>query len=152
YEPGDKASTVIGTPYFMPKEQFEGKVRDGRTDIYSLGVTFYYILTLKRPFDGKTPAQVLLNILKEEPTHPRELNPDVPEGIWSIIKKMMAREVEDRYSTCEDLLRDLKGYSEAAHAEETVFCPSCGFRSTSGRSSAATAGRTSPPRGRSPPS
>lgn len=127
YDPDDKASTIIGTPYFMPPEQFEGKARDGRTDIYSLGVTFYYLLTRRRPFDGSTPAQVLLNIMKQEPAPPQQYNPDVPDGISTVLKKMMARDVEQRYSTCEELLRDLKIYREAAESDVKVFCPSCGF-------------------------
>ena len=49
-------STITGTPYFMPPEQFHGDARDGRTDIYALGVTLYYLLTLRRPFEGRTPA------------------------------------------------------------------------------------------------
>jgi tetratricopeptide (TPR) repeat protein len=127
YDPDDAASTIIGTPYFMPPEQVEGKVRDGRTDIYSLGVTLYYILTLKRPFDGKTPAEVLLNIMKKDPVHPREHNPDVPDAMWKIIQKMINRDVSERYATCEELLRDLRLYQESANTEERVFCPSCGF-------------------------
>jgi len=129
YDPGDAASTVIGTPYFMPPEQFEGKVRDGRTDIYALGVTFYYILTLKRPFDGRTPAEVLLNIMKKEPVAPAEHNPEVPDELWRIIRKMIARSMDERYSTCEELLRDIKEFQAGAATEDTgvVYCPACGL-------------------------
>ncbi|MEN8150742.1 MAG: zinc ribbon domain-containing protein, partial [Planctomycetota bacterium] len=127
YDPGDAASTIIGTPYFMPPEQFEGKVRDGRTDIYALGVTLYYMLTLKRPFDGKTPAEVLLNIVKKDPVHPREHNPDISDALWKIIRKMICRNVDERYSTCEELLRDIRVYQEGESTEEKVFCPKCGI-------------------------
>ena len=51
----------------MPPEQFEGKAKDGRTDIYALGVTFYYLLTLKRPHTGNGPAQILLSVMTKEP-------------------------------------------------------------------------------------
>jgi len=127
YDPDAEASTVIGTPYFMPPEQFEGKARDGRTDIYALGVTFYYILTLKRPFDGRTPAEVLMNVLRSAPVPPMEHNPDVPEALWPIIRRMIARKLDDRYSTCDEILRDLKAFQSGADSEEKAFCTACGF-------------------------
>jgi serine/threonine protein kinase/tetratricopeptide (TPR) repeat protein len=127
YDPDAAASMVIGTPYFMPPEQFEGKARDGRTDIYALGVTFYYILTLKRPFDGRTPAEVLMNVLRSDPVPPMEHNPDVPEGLWPILRRMIARNLDDRYPTCEELARDLRDFQSGAETEEKIFCVSCGF-------------------------
>ncbi len=126
YDPSDKDSTIIGTPYFMPPEQFEGKARDGRTDIYSLGVTFYYLLTLKRPFEGRTPAEVLLNVMRTEPVTPTVHNKSVTEPLAAVVLKMMARRLEDRYASCEEVLRALRALRGDESTEDKVFCPSCG--------------------------
>jgi serine/threonine-protein kinase len=127
YDPSDKDSTIIGTPYFMPPEQFEGKAKDGRTDIYSLGVTFYYLLTLKRPFDGRTPAEVLMNVMRTAPAPLRQYTDKVPEALEKIVFRMIARRVDDRFASCDELLRALKVYRGEEAAEEKVFCPSCGY-------------------------
>ncbi|MCU0724220.1 MAG: protein kinase [Planctomycetes bacterium] len=127
YDPSDKDSTIIGTPYFMPPEQFEGKARDGRTDIYSLGVTFYYLLTLKRPFDGRTPAEVLMNVMRTDPAPLRKYTDKVPEAIEKIVFRMMARRLDERFASCDELLRALKALRGEEAAEEKVFCPSCGY-------------------------
>ncbi|MCU0726196.1 MAG: serine/threonine protein kinase, partial [Planctomycetes bacterium] len=86
-----KSTKVMGTPHFMSPEQFEGKSVDGRTDIYSLGVTFYFLLTKAKPYKGENTVQIIYSILTQEPQPVTELAPEVPEEIWRIIRKMIAR-------------------------------------------------------------
>jgi tetratricopeptide (TPR) repeat protein len=118
-------SMVIGTPFFMPPEQFEGKAKDGRTDIYALGVTFYYMLTMKRPFTGSTPAQILVAVMTREPTPIQELRPGLPDGVWKVVRKMIHRDLDQRYQNCEDIVEDLAKLRKPEEGEK-IFCPECG--------------------------
>jgi tetratricopeptide (TPR) repeat protein len=127
YDPDGAQSTVIGTPYFMPPEQFEGKAKDGRTDIYALGVTFYYMLTLKRPHTGNGPAQILLSVMTKEPKSVCDHRPDLPDGIWPIVHRMIHRDLEQRYQNCTEIIRDLEALRGGVEdEEEPIYCPSCG--------------------------
>jgi len=121
-----QASMVIGTPYFMPPEQFEGKAKDGRTDIYALGVTFYYMLTLKRPFQGSSPAQILVSIMTKEPTPVNEMRQDLPPKVWEVIRKMIHRDLDKRYHECGEVLEDLEALRSPDEGEK-VYCPDCGL-------------------------
>jgi len=127
YDPDGAQSTVIGTPYFMPPEQFEGKARDGRTDIYALGVTFYYMLTLKRPHTGNGPAQILLSVMTKEPKSVCHHRKDLPEAIWPIVLRMIHRDLDERYAHCDDIIRDLESFRGGVQDdEEPTYCPQCG--------------------------
>ncbi|MHC4821471.1 MAG: protein kinase domain-containing protein, partial [Planctomycetota bacterium] len=125
-------SMVIGTPFFMPPEQFEGKATDGRTDIYALGVTFYYMLTMKRPFTGSTPAQILVNIMTQEPTPTHELRPDLGEDIWPIVRRMIHRDLDQRYQDCDQIIADFKKFRKVEVADDKEPCPSCSHMNTEG--------------------
>lgn len=119
-------SMVIGTPFFMPPEQFEGKAKDGRTDIYALGVTFYYMLTMKRPFTGSTPAQILVGIMTKDPVPITEIRPELPEALWKIVRKMIHRDLDQRYQNCGEILDDLAKLGSADEGGDKAFCPECG--------------------------
>ena len=119
-------SMVIGTPFFMPPEQFEGKSKDGRTDIYALGVTLYYMLTMKRPFTGSTPAQILVAIMTKDPTPVGDLRPGLSDGIWKIVRRMIHRDLDQRYQDCDQILDDLARLRKPEEGGEKVFCPECG--------------------------
>jgi predicted Zn finger-like uncharacterized protein len=124
---GGAQSTVIGTPYFMPPEQFEGRAKDGRTDIYALGVTFYYMLTMQRAHTGAGPAQILLSVMTKEPTSVLEHRPDLPEGIWPIVRRMIDRDLDNRYQTCTEIVRDLEQLLGGGEEEiEQIYCGACG--------------------------
>lgn len=127
YDEAAAASTVIGTPYFMPPEQFEGKAKDGRTDIYALGITFYYMLTMQRPHTGAGPAQILLSVMTKEPPSILEHRPDLPEGLWPIVRRMIARDLDKRYSSCAQIASDLLRLTGGeVEEEEQIYCPGCG--------------------------
>lgn len=92
------AGVVVGTVHYMSPEQGNGGVLDGRTDLYSLGVTLYEMLTGKVPFDGDTPWKVLLAHQKELAPDPTLLRPDIPESLAQLVKAMLAKEPDARPS------------------------------------------------------
>lgn len=102
---------VKGTPYYMSPEQFSGKKVDGRSDIFSLGVLFFQLLTGHLPFHGDSPAVLMNCIINTPHPNPKSLNPRVPTPIGTIIDKMLAKDREKRYpraSLVADRLRQLK--------------------------------------------
>ncbi len=98
---------VLGTPYYMSPEQCDGRPVDGRADIYSLGATFYYLVTGVKPFTGDTPYQVLMKHISEPLIPPREFAPDLPDEVEAIITKMMQKNPADRYPSDSALVEDL---------------------------------------------
>lgn len=103
---------LAGTPHYMSPEQAKlqrAKV-DHRTDIYSLGVVLYEMATLKRPFEGKTSADVLSKIQTGEPRAPRSLNPTLPRDLQTICQKAMAKEPDARYASAAALRDDLRRF------------------------------------------
>ncbi len=102
-----QSGVTMGTPLYMSPEQVEGKPLDSRTDVYSLGVTCYYMLAGKPPFDGATPFDVAMKHARDEPPPLAALRPDLPEGLCAIVHKMMAKVPAQRYQTARDVLRDL---------------------------------------------
>ncbi len=101
--------TILGTPLYMSPEQADGKQIDARSDLYSLGATFYHALTGRPPFEGPTPVAIVLKHVKEtlQPAH--EVNPAVPVGISNVLSRMLAKKPEDRYLSAEAVLADLEG-------------------------------------------
>jgi tRNA A-37 threonylcarbamoyl transferase component Bud32 len=112
---GDVTMTVegqiLGTPAYMSPEQAagEGHRVDGRSDVYSLGVVLYRMLTGEMPFRGN-PRMLLHQVLREEPRPPRQLNDKVPRDLETICLKAMAKEPPRRYATARDLADDLRRF------------------------------------------
>ncbi len=100
----------VGTLRYMSPEQALAKrvVVDHRTDIYSLGVTLYELMTTQRAFDGTTRAEVLRKIAFGAPTPPRKINRDIPIPLETVILKSLARNPDDRYQTARELADDLR--------------------------------------------
>jgi serine/threonine protein kinase/Tfp pilus assembly protein PilF len=102
------AGIVIGTPEYMSPEQVDKKDVDQRSDIYSLGVILYKMLTGKVPFIGETPFSVALKHKSEAPTNPRALNAEIPEELNRIILKCLEKSLDARYQAVSELKADLK--------------------------------------------
>lgn len=108
---------VMGTVSYMSPEQARGLVVDERTDIFSLGVVLYEMITGHAPFEGKTISDVIVAILDREPTPMARFSPEIPNELERIIKKALAKDRDARYQTIKDLLIDLKGLREELEFE-----------------------------------
>ena len=98
----------MGTPYYISPEQARGQSDiDIRSDIYSLGATYYHAVCGKPPFEGPTPAVIMAKHLTEDVPGVRKLVPDCPPGVAAVAEKMLEKEREDRYQTPEALIADL---------------------------------------------
>jgi len=95
---------VIGTPEYLSPEQCEGRPIDGRSDIYSLGVTLYELLSGKTPYHADTPVSMLMKIVKGEYPPLGSIVPDIPSDIENLVKRMMATKVEQRFQNCGELI------------------------------------------------
>jgi serine/threonine-protein kinase len=101
---------LVGTPGYLSPEQCMGETLDKRTDIYSLGVTFYELLTGTMPFRADSPLALLRKILQEEPPDVATLNTQVDEATRRIVNRMIAKDRTQRYQDCHELASDLGGY------------------------------------------
>ena len=116
--PGDYRLTatgdLVGTVRYMSPEQAQGPrvLLDGRTDVYSLGVTLYELLTLRPAIEGDDRQELLRRIAEVEPVPPRRLDPAVPRDLETILLKAMAKDAADRYATAREMTDDLRRFLE----------------------------------------
>ena len=105
---------VMGTPSYMSPEQVKGRLVDGRSDIFSLGVLLYEMVTGEKPFPGQNITTVIYKIVNEEPVPPRQIDPSIHSGLSAVVMKALAKEPSARYQNCRDMLEDLKNYRSLA--------------------------------------
>jgi serine/threonine protein kinase len=107
-----KTGDFIGSPAYVSPEQAASRRKkvDERSDIYSLGVTLYELITLHQPFSGKDVAVILRNILQKDPPTPTKLNPRVPRDLETIVLKAMEKDPDKRYQSAEELGDDLRRF------------------------------------------
>lgn len=98
---------ILGTPAYMPPEQFTGASIDGRADIFSLGVVLYWMATGEQPFPGESMTAVSYKVVHTEPVPPRKLNPSIPARLEALILKCLSKSPEDRYQTGDELALEL---------------------------------------------
>ena len=101
-------NTVLGTPYYMSPEQAMGQPIDARTDIYSLGITAFHLLTGRKPFEAKSKVDVMLAQVKTPLPNIHDFV-QCDDRVVHIVEKMCAKQAKDRYQSCEELLEAIEG-------------------------------------------
>ena len=99
--------TTIGSVHYFSPEQAKGGITDAKSDLYSLGVVMYEMLTGKVPFDADTPVSIALKHMQEEAIEPIEINPEIPTAVNQIVIKAMKKDPIERYQSATEMIRDL---------------------------------------------
>ncbi|RPJ43860.1 MAG: tetratricopeptide repeat protein, partial [Deltaproteobacteria bacterium] len=123
------AGVMIGTPEYMSPEQVEGKEVDQRSDIYSLGVILFEMVTGHVPFEGDTPFTIGVKHKSERPRNPRELNSQLPEDLSRVILRCLEKDKTRRYQTAEELRTDLEKVEQGLPTTERIIAPKKSFTS-----------------------
>lgn len=103
---------AIGSVHYISPEQAKGDVTDERSDIYSLGVMMYEMLTGKKPFDGNDPIAIALLHMQSTPKKMSEINNSIPEGLEEITEKAMQKEPSKRYQTAGEMMKDIEEFKQ----------------------------------------
>ena len=109
-----KTGMVLGTPSYMSPEQLAGKKIEGRSDLFSLAVSLYQLLTGKLPFEGESMAQLMYKIANEPPTDILSVNPKVPHGVVAFLDRALAKNPDERYQSGEEFAAALRAAAGSA--------------------------------------
>ncbi|RMG14117.1 MAG: serine/threonine protein kinase [Planctomycetota bacterium] len=101
------AGLIMGTPNYLSPEQGRGDPLDGRSDLYSLGIVLYELLTGSLPFRADTPAGLIFKHVYEPPPPPDEINPEIPPFLVEIVLKLLEKDPDDRYASAQEFAADL---------------------------------------------
>jgi len=114
-----RTGSVMGSPLYMSPEQLKGQKVTGASDIYSLGITLYKLVTGETPYQGDTLANLTYQILNKRPRSARSLNPDLPNGVVRLINKAIQREPDKRFSSASDMAEALRRQARRKTGEVT---------------------------------
>lgn len=109
-EPQTMTDKAIGSVHYISPEQARGERIDEKTDIYSVGVMLFEMLTGQLPFQGESPVSVALKQIQDVPKKPRDINPKIPEGLEYITLRAMQKDPANRYQSASEMLRDLDAF------------------------------------------
>src|SRR6202023_290326 len=107
---------VMGTPSYMSPEQVKGRAVRGRSDIFSLVVMLYEMITGEKPFPGQNITTVIYKIVNEEPVPPKQVDPTIHAGISAVVMKALAKDPDVRYQSCREMLEDLRNSRSVGNA------------------------------------
>lgn len=120
-----QAGRVVGTPYYMSPEQCQSRPVDARSDVYSLGATYFSLLTGQSPYQSAgSSMQVMYAHCHSPPPNPRSINPSLPEACSAIVQRATAKLPEDRYQSAEELLADLEAVIATLSGAGQILLPS----------------------------
>ena len=117
-EISEEQGTAVGSIHYIAPEQIRGESPDGRSDLYSLGVVMYEMLTGQKPYTGDTVGEIAVKHLNTAPVPPSQLVEDLPPELEHIILKAMNPEIQARYQTAEELIRDLDHFAVTQTQQE----------------------------------
>src|SRR5213080_404360 len=109
-----ETGSIVGTAQYLSPEQAKGGEVDPRSDLYSLGVVLYELLTGKTPFDGETPVEIAMKHLSTTPRPPSKLRPDVPRELDMVVMRALAKNPDERYQSADEMEADLERVARGA--------------------------------------
>ncbi len=118
-----QTGSVMGTATYFSPEQAQGKSVDPRSDLYSLGVVLFEMITGTPPFLGESPVAIAYKHVQEAPPRPTSINPAVPKTLEAVIARLLAKNPNQRYASAEDLRADLRRFLEGAPLAGTASAP-----------------------------
>ena len=115
-----ETGSIVGTAQYLSPEQARGGEVDQRSDLYSLGVVLYELLTGKTPFEGDTPVEIAMKHLSATPQKPSELRPDIPPALDMVILRALAKDPDERYQSADEMEGDLDRVARGAPVAATT--------------------------------
>ena len=116
-----ETGSIVGTAQYLSPEQAKGGEVDPRSDLYSLGVVLYELLTGKTPFDGETPVEIAMKHLSTTPKPPSALRPDVPPELDMVVMRALAKNPDERYQSADEMEGDLERVARGAKVSATTM-------------------------------
>ncbi len=121
-----QTNSVMGSVHYMSPEQTRGGLVTKQSDIYSVGIILYELITGKVPFNGDTPVSIALKHVQEEIPSIREKDPEVPQALENVVLRATAKDPRDRYESAQEMKNDLDTSLDKDRGDEPVFVPDHG--------------------------